>query len=462
MFRRPQIYILNLCCRSVTSATVAKPSVCSSPLLSSTEEGIQLVSLPRPSLWSGLTRIALVFNAGSRHEVASNRGITHLIRRAFGISTDGFTSINLTRHFQQMGARVQCTTTREHSIYTVDVAPNLAKRAGYLLAHMATKPAYYEWELKDTVYKLMHTDVNILTRRNLNGLSLELLHEAAYGISPLGSGLGNSLFSAADRIGSHSLEQIIQFHQQFYTPMSCLLGVIGEENPQTGIELLNYIKTGLQIYPPQSCAEKPDKTHGFIGGEIRRELNAASVGNAYLAWPVPEVPTKSVLFDLITCLLNGARNRVTYGGTNTQCPMNLSDTEDDNTVALAFYQHYSDHGLFTIGVTGNCSKSINRRLSRIISTLRSLNLSAEELQSAKMMCKADYAMLSENPMYPLTDVACLHTYDSFKERCTALDNLGITDVTNALKKTVNSNHVAFTAVGPDIGEILPISVILSS
>lgn len=52
-------------------------------------------------------------------------------------------------------------------IYTVDVAPNFATRAGYLLAEMATNQAYYSWELKSTVNKLMKKDIELLNRRHL-------------------------------------------------------------------------------------------------------------------------------------------------------------------------------------------------------------------------------------------------------------------------------------------------------
>lgn len=64
-----------------------------------------------------------------------------------------------------------CISTREHTLYTVDVAPNLVKRATYLLCRMATTPLYQEWEIKD-VYKVMKKDVEILNRRKLNDRKL--------------------------------------------------------------------------------------------------------------------------------------------------------------------------------------------------------------------------------------------------------------------------------------------------
>lgn len=65
-----------------------------------------------------------------------------------------------------------CSTTREHIIYAVDVAPNLATRAGSLLAEMATDTSFYEWELKSTVNKLVQKDVDLLHRRHFDAREL--------------------------------------------------------------------------------------------------------------------------------------------------------------------------------------------------------------------------------------------------------------------------------------------------
>lgn len=53
-------------------------------------------------------------------------------------------------------------------IYSIDVAPNLASRAGLILSTMATKTTFYDWELKDNVYKLMRKDIDMLYRRRFD------------------------------------------------------------------------------------------------------------------------------------------------------------------------------------------------------------------------------------------------------------------------------------------------------
>lgn len=72
---------------------------------------------------------------------------------------------NLTGHYSYVH---RCQTTREHLIYSVDVAPNLASRAGHILTNMATKTSFYDWELRDQAYKLMRMDIDVINRRKLD------------------------------------------------------------------------------------------------------------------------------------------------------------------------------------------------------------------------------------------------------------------------------------------------------
>uniref|UniRef100_A0A5K4FEC2 Peptidase_M16 domain-containing protein n=1 Tax=Schistosoma mansoni TaxID=6183 RepID=A0A5K4FEC2_SCHMA len=433
-------------------------------------EGIKLVSLPQLSLGFGCTRIALVVKSGSRYESSKNRGISHLVRRSFGMSTPELTSVNLTRHFQQMGARVQgqqrkikkCSTIREHMIYTIDVAPNFASRSGFLLCSMASSPCYYAWELKDIVYKLMSKDVDILNRRNLNELGMELLHEAAFGTSDSGCGLGYSLISPADRVGSHSIDQINEYHSRGFVGEKCALGIIHPNSDIDGMEILKKVKSSIHLNPAHQ--EIGSGGHGFVGGEIRRDLNAAPTVYAYLAWPMRGSCTIS---GLIVCALNGSSNRIKHGRNASKSLLARTAVEGDiETEVVAFHKLYIDHSLFGIAVAGACPKAVGSRIKRIISVLRSSSFTEENLRQAKQTLKADLMFRYENPLYSLVDISTnllSSSVDQFLkpiEVVAGLDKVDLKSVNDALNKTVMNHQAAFSLVGPDLGFIEPLQLLL--
>ncbi|KAH8874380.1 Cytochrome b-c1 complex subunit 2 mitochondrial [Schistosoma japonicum] len=430
-------------------------------LITQSAEGIKLVSLPQPSLGLGCARVALVVKSGPRCESSKNRGISHLMRRSFGISTPELTSVNLTRHLQQMGARVQCTTTREHMIYTVDVAPNFAVRAGYLLCSMASASCYYSWELNDIVYKLMRKDVDTLNRRNLSGLGMELLHEAAFGTSDSGCGLGYSLISPVDRIGSHLIDQINEYHSRAFVGEKCVLGIVHSRADVDGIDILKQVKSSINLNPPH--LEASSDNHGFVGGEIRRDLIAASTVYAYLAWPSRGFWP---VCDLIVCALNGSSNRIHYGGNASKSLLARTAIEGDiDTEAVAFHKVYSDHGLFGIAVAGSCPKTVGSRIKRIISVLRSANFTEENLKQAKQILRADLMFRYENPFHSLVDISTnllSPTNQSVKpiEVVASVNKTDLKSFNDAINKIVTSNHAAFSLVGPNLGSIEPLHVLL--
>ncbi|TPP65331.1 Cytochrome b-c1 complex subunit 2 mitochondrial, partial [Fasciola gigantica] len=455
--------------RNAVTAAASKPSVLCSPVITTSEEGFQLASIAQPNLWTGLTRVAIVFNAGSRYELScKDRGITHLIRRAFGLSTPKFTAVNLTRHFQQMGARVMCTTTREHMIYTVDVAPNFASRAGYLLAEMATGQAFYSWELKSTANKLMKKDIELFNRRNLEALSMELLHEAAFGTNPDGSGLGNSVIAPMDRVGTYSIDQIEQFHQHSFTPAKCTVVLVGNNSTsEAGIEQLREIKTGLRVRPPHVPSRSSLKPHGFVGGEIRRDLAAASEAYAQIAWPTSGEGPNKLALDVGACLLTGAIDRISFGGNASRDRLNTGLHENDPTHTVAFHKTYADHGLFGLSLRGPCALLINDRLTQTIRMMRTLKVTSEQLKNAKSICKANILMELESPANLAIDLAVQvskqnHTYESPEVRAAKVDAIDANAVNTALQQVLSSPLAALSVVGLDAGFVLPLPVLLSA
>ncbi|TGZ71789.1 hypothetical protein CRM22_002483 [Opisthorchis felineus] len=467
MFRHAKLCQAGYHVRNAVTSAAAKPSTVPSPLLSVSEEGFQLACISQPSLWPCYSRVAIVFNAGSRYErEGKDRGITHLIRRSCGLSTFDHSAVNMTRHLQQMGARVTCTTTREHMIYTVDVAPNLVSRAGSILAELATGSAFYHWELKSIANKLMNKDIDLLNRRYLPALAMELLHEAAFGLNPLGSGLGYSVFAPADRVGSYTIDQIEKFHQYFFTPANTTIALVGHDSDQDGLELLRRIKGGLKVRAPKTVPEKVGKVHGFVGGDVRRDLAAASSVTANLAWPTPgsAVPDETA-FDLAASLLSGAIGRVAYSHGETQTHLTPGNV-DDGVEAVAFHKAYTGEGLFGVSVSGPTAQAVEERLSNIVNAIRAVKFTAEELARAKALRKADILMSFESPMTLATDLAVQvskpgHTYQSPEDRAAVVDKVTLEQLNGVFNQMAKSSKAALSVVGPEAGEVLPLTVLLS-
>ncbi|CAH8297426.1 unnamed protein product, partial [Schistosoma turkestanicum] len=93
---------------------------------------------------------------------------------------------------------------------------------------------------------------------------MELLHEAAFGTSDTGCGLGYSLIAPADRVGSHSIDQITAYHSRGFVGEKCVLGIFHPQPDTDGMEILEKVKSNIQLNPAPAETGTTGG-HGFIG-----------------------------------------------------------------------------------------------------------------------------------------------------------------------------------------------------
>ncbi|KAL3314623.1 ubiquinol-cytochrome c reductase core subunit 1 [Cichlidogyrus casuarinus] len=463
--------------RLFATAAHAKSSSNLPEIISETSgDGIKLTCVTSPALSTGLARMVAVFSSGARfEEKSSDRGLAHLIRRSFGLSTDKYTAINLTRHIDQMGARINVIGTREHTIYTVDVAPNLVSRAGYLLAHMATAPAFYEWELKDVVHPLMKHDIDVVQRRNMGELGIDLLHEAAFGNHPDGTRLGRSLYSTHDRLGSYSYEQIKDFLCKSFMPGKCAITVMnmgGGHRHMDPKKMFDEIKSGLEFHPPQSytLANK----HDFVGNEVRKDISTCSSTHVNLAYHVPggrKNGAQHLALAVAAQAIHGGLHNIRYAdaaGRTSRLAKTVegSSFEDYLTQCGSFYHSYSDNGLFGFSIVGSCAKATGERVANATKAMAELSksgLTAEEVNRGKSLLKMVVASKGENMKHEGVDISLqvLETsaYKNPEQLCAEIDKLTPEAINSVLKTILGSGKMAMSVVGANTALIPPLCVL---
>merc|ERR1712123_338014 len=228
--------------------------------VSTLKNGLNVASIENHS---PVTTLGVVIKSGSRNEGYENAGISHALRIAAGLATKNNSAFGICRNLQQAGASMVCTQGREHALYTVQATRDQTDVAVEYLTDVVSNQAFKTWELTRCAprMKLELASASPATQ------AVELLHQAAFR-----SGLGNSLYSAPAKVGSHGPAQLGQFvAKHFTTNRAALLGVgISHSNLNKYASLL-HLDSGAG---PSATASK------HAGGELRLETG----GNvAYVA-----------------------------------------------------------------------------------------------------------------------------------------------------------------------------------
>jgi len=109
------------------------------------------IDVPAP-----VTRISISAKAGSRYETSENRGAAHVLRVMAGSRTDDTTAVTITRHLQQLGAKLSCTVDRDVVSYELLCLRDHVPEAIQYLKEAALHPLFRSWELSDNKWRISH------------------------------------------------------------------------------------------------------------------------------------------------------------------------------------------------------------------------------------------------------------------------------------------------------------------
>ncbi|KAK7506563.1 hypothetical protein BaRGS_00002038 [Batillaria attramentaria] len=222
-----------------------------SPKLSKLPNGVTVASIEN---YSPVSRIAFVANAGSRYETGDNLGVTHCLRIASGLSTQGATAFGITRNLEQIGANFTCSSSREYMFYTVNCLRDNLEVASNVLQQVTTAPTFKPWELAD-IQERLKLDLAVL-KSQPNAWTYDLLHQAAFRDT-----LGRSLYAPEYMIGKYNSEQLLHYMKTYYsTGRVALVGV--------GVDHDELVAQAQRFHPFSSAAIAADKAK-YSGGELR-------------------------------------------------------------------------------------------------------------------------------------------------------------------------------------------------
>lgn len=366
--------------RQYAQAAVARTErelVKSEPLKVSTlSNGLTVASIENHS---PVTTLGVAIKAGSRNESYDNSGISHALRIASGLATKKNSAFNICRNVQQVGGSLSCTQGREHTLYSVQCTRDSAEIGADFLADSVSGQVFKPWEVQRTLPRLKLE----LASRSGASQAMELLHQAAFR-----SGLGNSLYCPDSKVGSHTTAQLAQFTGKHFTAgRAAILGIGISHQALTKYAELLQLDSGSG---PAGLASK------FNPAELRQETGG---GLAYVC-VAASAPGAVSVAEAMACLLLqrvlGTGPAVKYGASQGVLGQ-VATQAGGNVAASGICQMYSDAGLLG-GLVVSEAASAGKAVSAVVSALRSVSVTEEQVAGARKQLLADIYTLMEDPL----------------------------------------------------------------
>jgi predicted Zn-dependent peptidase len=292
-----------------------------------------------------LSTIGLFFNAGSRNEVCSGLGVSHVLSRLATTSTFNRSAVRLIHDIENL-QNFQIQRGRETTAITVQATRGEALNASNLLLDIS-RPRCIEYEIRDAAEALAHDTESALSCPSLS------LEDEAHSTAFRAYGLGRSLYA---RKTDFSQEEVIKYLFSNWKADNAVVAALNVDHDQL-----------------VSALSKPLFQNAVDGYDVPRTPKAST----YFGGESRQFSSERLSFAI------GFRGlSQTEGGKDLQKVVVrlLSNKLGKNWRASSF--SYSDSGLVTFSSTSS-AKEIATLVDSFTTSFKGAKFSASEVEAAK-------------------------------------------------------------------------------
>ncbi|TNN51310.1 Cytochrome b-c1 complex subunit 2, mitochondrial [Liparis tanakae] len=387
--------------------------------------GLVIASLEN---YSPASKIGVFVKAGCRYETPDNQGVTHLLRLASNLTTKGASSFKICRGVEAVGGNLSVTSSRENMIYTVDCLRDDIDTVMEYLINVTTAPEFRAWEVSDLTPRVKMDKAQAALSAQI--AVIEGLHAAAYK-----NALCNSLYCPDHMVGKIQSGHLHQFVENNFT--SSRMALVG-----LGVDHTMLTQVGEQFLNIRSGAGTTGAEAQYRGGEIRLPGVGGLLHSAVVSQAAAAGTSEAMAFSVLQHLL-GAGLQVKRGsGASSKLVQSVAHATADPFDVSAFNSSYSDSGLFgvyTISQPAAAGDVIKAALAEV-KAVADGGVTAADLTRAKAQLKGQFLMSLETSEGLLesigTQALAEGSYCSGEEVSKNIDNVSLTDVSNAANKFV--------------------------
>jgi len=413
----------------------AKPVTAGEILVDKASNGVALAAQEGTN---SLARVVCAVRAGSRYEDSSERGAAHCLRALSDLTQREVRSFALTRSLQQMGANIAVTSSREHLIYTLEVAQSCVKDALPMLTGMVSQQSFRPWELGDSLHRMEYELTSLAEQPDKR--VIESLHYAAF----REGGLGRSLYAPMFQLTEFSPDLLRGFVNRNITPDRVSVSAVGVQ--------MDDLKAAVAKMSLQDGGAK-DAASPYMGGEIR-EASEDLLAYTVLTGEGASASGDDLWAFAVLEQLLGAGPQIRWASnvTNNRLNAQLTKKTQDPFHAQSFNVNYSDCGLFGVSAVTvpENSELVIKTVMEQLNELASKPLDAPALQSAKNRVKSVVAFQAEcagdSAENRAVDLLISGKVKSLSDMTTSIDTVNAESIQKAAQKVLNGK-LTMSSVG---------------
>ncbi|HLR60555.1 MAG TPA: pitrilysin family protein, partial [Pseudogracilibacillus sp.] len=316
---------------------------------------------------------------GSRNEIQTNNGISHLIEHMMFKGTKKRSAKDIAEAFDSIGGQVNAFTSKEYTCYFARVMDTHKDHALEVLSDMFFNSTFDEAELEKEK-KVVSEEIKMYEDAP-DDIVHDLLAKAAYGEHSL----GYPILGTDKQLESFTREDLFAYKDKFYNPSNVVISVAGNVEA----DFINQVESHFNQFENESKSNLIEKPT-FIAEDLRRSKDTEQ---AHLCFGYDGISIHDERYSSLAVL-----NNVLGGSMSSRL---FQEVREEKGLAYAVYSGHSSHldsGLLTIYAgTGNDSLPLLKStIEATIDKLASVGITDSELKNSQEQLKGQIMLSLEN------------------------------------------------------------------
>ncbi|UOY93629.1 insulinase family protein [Ectobacillus sp. JY-23] len=341
------------------------------------KNGVRIVFEQIPTVRS--VAIGVWIHTGSRHENASNNGISHFLEHMFFKGTKTRSAREIAESFDSIGGQVNAFTSKEYTCYYAKVLDEHAEYALEVLADMFFNSTFVDEELKkekNVVYEeiKMYEDTP-------DDIVHDMLTKAVYETHPL----GYPILGTENTLATFTSDTLRQYMQERYTPENVVISIAGNVSEA-------FMKTAEQYFGSYEGKTKREQVHNpvFHTNKVARkkETEQAHLCLGYKGLPVGNDKVYSLI--VLNNILGGSMSSRLFQEVREQRGLAYS--------VFSYHSSYEDTGMMTIyaGTGSQQLDTLYETIHQALAQLKQEGITEKELANSKEQLKGSLMLSLES------------------------------------------------------------------
>jgi predicted Zn-dependent peptidase len=324
--------------------------------------------------------IRILFKVGSRDEVNSIDGISHIVEHMLFKGTHKRTAKDIAEEFDMIGGYLNAYTGKEKTVYYAKVLKDDVVVGIDILSDIVINSTHIEDELKKEKGVIMQEISDAIDDPT------DVLFEAIWEKAFPNHQIGKPIAGTHESVKACSRDDIFNYMKKYYNPTNAFLSISGNFDEK---ETLNLINQKFGNWDASEQRPEPYTTPEYVGGDIRikKPIEQAHVAITFKGVPVHH---EDYYTHQIAALIAG-------GSMSSRLFQEVRENRGLAYSISAFASNYNDCGLWGVYASTD-PKSLKELVEVTIDELKKMtsNITEKEITTAKAQIKSSLLMAMES------------------------------------------------------------------